>query len=269
MGPRAWIPAASSHDTLRNKVNPSRICLHGVFPLTTKFKGTRGWSNKQKQARSIIDLLEKLVNGIPLVGGSTFERVEDKAQPAPDGMISAQRGFFSLPSFHLVPSLSLLVQGTKLCGLLVSSFSGSLPPLVDGRRSRTSLGDLLPSSRQEGEDGEGEGAEPTQTSVSTSRGGVGGSQEPLHLFSLSAQAQDKGNGEGRRAAWLCPESFLQPPGEEACYAGVDWSCVNPVWEYCQGRLQSRKYQEKNQPCQGIRRAWPWSAQGSREVSPVC
>lgn len=22
------------------------------------------------------------------------------------------------------------------------------------------------------------------------------------------------------------------PWEEACYAGVDWSCVNLVWEYC-------------------------------------
>jgi hypothetical protein len=49
---------------------------------------------KLKQIWSIIDLLEKLVNGFPLVGGSTFEQV-DKAQsgsrvstpPPPDGMV--------------------------------------------------------------------------------------------------------------------------------------------------------------------------------------
>lgn len=87
---------------------------------------------------------------------------------------------------------------------------------------------------------------PTQTSVSTSGGGVRRSQNLLFLLSLSAEAQDKGKGVGgggelpgcvQRASSSCP-------GDKACYAGVDWSCVNPAWEYCQGRLQSRKYQEK-------------------------
>lgn len=121
-------------------------------------------------------------------------------------------------------SLSLLVQETKPCSLLVSSSSESLPPLGDGgRRSRTSLRDLLPSNSQEGEDGGGKGAEPTQTSVSTSRVGVGGSQDPLLLLSLSVQAQDKDNREGGRAARLCPESFLQPPwgGSLLCWCGLE------------------------------------------------
>lgn len=121
-------------------------------------------------------------------------------------------------------SLSLLVQETKPCGLVVSASSESQPPLGDGgRRSRTSLGDLSPSSSQEGEDGGGKGAEPTQTSVSTSRGEVGGSQDPPLLLSLSAQAQDKGNREGRTAARLCPESFLQPPwgGSLLCWCGLE------------------------------------------------
>lgn len=41
---------------------------------------------------SIIDLLEKLVNGFSLFGGSTFEQVEDEAQLAPGCMVCAQQG---------------------------------------------------------------------------------------------------------------------------------------------------------------------------------
>lgn len=105
----------------------------------------------------------------------------------------------------------------------------NLPPLGDrGRRSRTRLGDLLPSSSQEGECGGGEGAEPTQTSVSTRRGGVGGSQDPLLLLSLSAQAQDKGNGREGELPGCAQRASSNRPGEEACDAGVDWSSVNPV-----------------------------------------
>ena len=76
------------------------------LPSDVQFKGTRGWSSKQRQTQSIIDLLEKLVNGVLLVGGSTFEQVEDKAQPAPgpapDGTICAQQGSISLPSLHFL-----------------------------------------------------------------------------------------------------------------------------------------------------------------------
>lgn len=50
---------------------------------------------------SIIDLLEKLVNGFPLVHGSTFEQVEDKTRsapgPAPDCKVCAQQGYSRLP----------------------------------------------------------------------------------------------------------------------------------------------------------------------------
>lgn len=97
MGSRAWLPAESSHNTLRNKVNPS----HGAFPLMSSLKEQEA-SQINRNKQSIIDLLEKLVNGIPLVGGSTFEQVEDKAQPAPgpapDGMICAQQ--VSLLNLH-------------------------------------------------------------------------------------------------------------------------------------------------------------------------
>lgn len=109
-------------------------------------------------------------------------------------------------------SLSLLVQGTKPHGLLVSSSSESLPPLGDGgRRFRTSLGDLLPSNRKERM---GEGREPSLHRlllVPVEVGWEGPRTLSLLLLSLSAQAQDKGKREGRRAAWLFPESFLQPP----------------------------------------------------------
>lgn len=105
MESRAWIPAESSHNTLRNKVNPSRLSFHGAFPLMSSLKEQEA-SQINRNKHSIIDLLEKLVNGTPLVGGSTFEQVEDKAQPAPgpapDGMICAQQGFLSQPSFHFL-----------------------------------------------------------------------------------------------------------------------------------------------------------------------
>jgi hypothetical protein len=112
---------------------------------------------KLKQIWSIIDLLEKLVNGFPLVGGSTFEQV-DKAQsgsrvspPPPWHGLGPMGLHSSSATSPLVFSLSLLVQGTKPCGPLASSSSGSLPPPTKGGRgSRSSQGELLPSDRQKG-----------------------------------------------------------------------------------------------------------------------
>ena len=50
---------------------------------------------------SITDLLEKLVNGFPLVRGSTFEQVEDKTRsapgPGPDCMVCTRQGCSRLP----------------------------------------------------------------------------------------------------------------------------------------------------------------------------
>lgn len=57
---------------------------------------------------------------------------------------------------------------------------------------------------------------------------MGGSQDPLLLLSLSAQAQDKGNGREGKLPGCAQRASSNRPGEEACDAGVDWSSVNPV-----------------------------------------
>lgn len=98
-------------------------------PSLAQFIEKQALSNKWREIWSIIGLLEKLVNGFPLFGGSTFEQEEDRAHPAgprlhglyPTGLQS------SVAASPLASLLSLLVQGTKPCG------PGSLPPPTEGR----------------------------------------------------------------------------------------------------------------------------------------
>lgn len=95
---------------------------------------------------SVIDLLEKLVNGFPLFGGSTFEQVEDEAQVAPGCMVCARQGYKVLvAASSAASSLSLLVQGTEPRGPLALCPSRREEEVQD-----QPPGPLLPSTRQEG-----------------------------------------------------------------------------------------------------------------------
>lgn len=125
----------------------------------------------------------------------------------------------------LVSSLSLLVQETEPCGPL-----DLCPlPLKGGGGPGTSHGD--PSCPLIGRKEEWCGGEwsPPQAS------GYGcwwGREAREASVPRSAGQVRPGEGEGRRPAWLCPGASSKRPWEEACYAGVDWSCVSLLWEYC-------------------------------------
>lgn len=107
-------------------------------PSLAQFIEKQALSNKWREIWSIIGLLEKLVNGFPLFGGSTFEQEEDRAHPAgprlhglyPTGLQS------SVAASPLVSPRACLFKGPShvvlgLCPL----------PLKGGVGSRTSLGD--------------------------------------------------------------------------------------------------------------------------------
>jgi len=67
--------------------------------------------------------------------------------------------------------------------------------------------------------------------------GAGGKPEDLPYPRPPANQLRPGDeGEGEREGGPPDHAQKELPlscsGEEACYAGVDWSCVNLVWEYC-------------------------------------
>lgn len=96
---------------------------------------------RNREIRSVTYLLEKLVNGFPLVSGSTFEQVEEKAC-WPQGLPQIA---WPVPS-RLAVLCSRLLTGVLpelACPRDQAMWSlGSLPPqpLKGGGRCRTSLG---------------------------------------------------------------------------------------------------------------------------------